>query len=509
MPRLLFIRKAADVSVGIPVTNLMAKALNTSRLVKKRITYNRGGKTVTANKWVRPGEASPPVAGVGKADPEEARGSKHGYGMHRIENGDKIAFMVNGERISATVTDDNRKDGVIATDHAGKEYPVEWKDIIGFVGSPGSGGRKEPPSYPVVGPKEPEFIDPEKFNAHEWKAEYDDPSASAQSILDEMEKVEPGTKKAIEITERRLKTLEETIGTYRVEGKDAAAVYTGERERLHEKIIGKLLSPERIAAATPAKGEQPVFIMLGGRGGSGKSWFDKKVYDSTRCIVLDADEIKKELPGYEGWNAFQVHEESSDILEMALSAARDRGLNVVLDATMKTTKSAMKKIEFFKEAGYSFEAHYMHLPRQEAAKRAVSRFMGKTKRYVPVEVVLGNTTNEASFDEAKKYADAWSFRDNNVEMGHDPILVSEKGKRRFSDLLKALLYRSMTKGLYSGRRQEMKATIERKDAWKYDEYDNGDVTPDDKLSPFVRKQIARIADIQEGLEKERASEDSK
>lgn len=69
----------------------------------------------------------------------------------------------------------------------------------------------------------------------------------------------------------------------------------------------------------------------------------------------------------------------------------------------------------------------MHLPRQEAAKRAVARFLGKTARFVPPDVVLGNTTNEASFDEVKKMVDAWSFRDNNVKQGEDPILISAKG----------------------------------------------------------------------------------
>jgi predicted kinase len=175
----------------------------------------------------------------------------------------------------------------------------------------------------------------------------------------------------------------------------------------------------------PPNGEKPRFIMLGGRGGSGKSWFKGNVYNADEAIVLDADEIKGKLPEYEGWNAQQVHEESSDILEKILARAMKEGLNVVLDATMKTAVSAMKKVQTFKDAGYQIEAHYMHLPRQEAAKRAVSRFMGKTKRYVPVEVVLSNTSNEDTFDMVKKVADKWSFRDNNVPQGQPPILISE------------------------------------------------------------------------------------
>ena len=69
----------------------------------------------------------------------------------------------------------------------------------------------------------------------------------------------------------------------------------------------------------------------------------------------------------------------------------------------------------------------MHLPRQEAAKRAVSRFLGKTQRFVPPEVVLSNTGNESSFDRVKGLADAWSFRDNNVAQGEEPIMISQYG----------------------------------------------------------------------------------
>lgn len=75
----------------------------------------------------------------------------------------------------------------------------------------------------------------------------------------------------------------------------------------------------------------------------------------------------------------------------------------------------------------------MHLPRQEAAKRAVARFLGKTNRYVPVDVVLANKDNESVFDEVRKHVDAWSFRDNNVAEGQEPILISE-GKRGQDDL---------------------------------------------------------------------------
>ncbi|BAI72503.1 hypothetical protein AZL_018650 [Azospirillum sp. B510] len=163
-----------------------------------------------------------------------------------------------------------------------------------------------------------------------------------------------------------------------------------------------------------------------GRGGSGKSWFKGKVYDPDHYIVLDADTIKEMLPGYEGWNAYLFHDESSELFDRLTDAAFDLGLNLVHDATLKTTDKAVALIKRFKDAGYRVELHYMYLSRKTAIQRAVNRFLGKSGRFVPPEVILLNTRNEASFDAVKDSADAWSFRDNDVPSGQPPKLISEK-----------------------------------------------------------------------------------
>jgi len=203
-----------------------------------------------------------------------------------------------------------------------------------------------------------------------------------------------------------------------------------EGTEVNGKKVPGLLSPDRIKAATPPPGQQPTFIALGGRGGSGKSSLNGRVYEEARAIVLDADHIKGMMPEYEGWNAHQVHEESSHVLETVLAMAKILGVNVVLDATMKTGKSIEAKVDDFKASGFRVEAHYMHLPRQEAAKRAVGRFLngGQKGRFVPPEVVMGNTQNEANFDAIKKKADAWSFHDNSGEKGSGPKMIASKGK---------------------------------------------------------------------------------
>jgi predicted kinase len=302
-----------------------------------------------------------------------------------------------------------------------------------------------------------EWVDPENFNAAEWKKQWDDPKATADEsgkeyILGGYGEEGKSIANAIRDTDSRNKRLMDehqlTHELFRVSGEGESARYTPEREKLHGDIIMKMLSPGKIRTALPSPGEKPKMIMLGGRGGSGKSWFENNLYDPNKYVILDADKIKEEIPEYKGWNANQVHEESSDILEQMLSNCIRLGLNVVLDATMKTADSALAKAFRFKAAGYKTEAHYMHLPKKEAAKRAIGRFKDGGKngpysgRYVPVTTVLKNTTNEDSFDQVRKIVDVWSFRDNNVKRGEPPILISEGKKeveKSYSGLVKFII----------------------------------------------------------------------
>ena len=227
----------------------------------------------------------------------------------------------------------------------------------------------------------------------------------------------------------------DTQHKYKINGE-----YTEGRKLKHEQTLKNIFANKE--SAKPKPGENPTVIFLGGRGGSGKSKFDLPseenkggvgVYDRSKYIVLDADEIKNSIDEYKGYNAAEVHEESSDILNMALEKALNEGLNVVLDATMKTKKSTFNKIDKFKESkhNYNIEMYYMHLPLEKAAERALSRFVGKDGkmqgRYVPLNVILNDMkNNEKVFDELKHLASKWAFYNNDVPNKEDkPILIDK------------------------------------------------------------------------------------
>ena len=102
---------------------------------------------------------------------------------------------------------------------------------------------------------------------------------------------------------------------------------------IHASLLEEIFTEEAVAAAMPDSGETPTVSIFGGRGGSGKSWLSSKgrgPVDPDKTIVIDADHFKARLPGYEGWNAAQYHEESSDLFERAVDIAMSLNLNVAL-----------------------------------------------------------------------------------------------------------------------------------------------------------------------------------
>jgi predicted ABC-type ATPase len=176
----------------------------------------------------------------------------------------------------------------------------------------------------------------------------------------------------------------------------------------------------------PGAGEQPTLYILGGRGGSGKSWFSKSPdspFDVGKTMYINNDDFKETLPEYEGWNAALVHEEAGDIASMAHERARATGLNVTFDATLKSSRSASALVEKYMAAGYRVEGYYMHTAPQVSAVRAMGRF-DHTGRYVPASYILDSTTNEKSFDSMSHQFDKWSVYDNNS--GSGPVKVASK-----------------------------------------------------------------------------------
>lgn len=205
--------------------------------------------------------------------------------------------------------------------------------------------------------------------------------------------------------------------------------YTPARQKLHESILDKIFTNEAVRAARAAPGTKPTLYVLGGRGGSGKSFITSAggPVNKSKALLLDADHIKGQLPEYKGWNAGQLHEESSYILELADKRATALRLNTIHDATMKSEATAATRIVNYKLTGYDVEGYYVFAPPAVAAQRSIERFVrGMEKdgkgRYVPPSIILGNVRNEANFDKLKGGFKKWQVWDNS---GTRPKLFAE------------------------------------------------------------------------------------
>lgn len=212
--------------------------------------------------------------------------------------------------------------------------------------------------------------------------------------------------------------------------READGRYTAERRRLHDKIVDEVLSPAAIKRAKPKEGEAPTFTILGGRAGSGKSWLmrgEEAPVDTKTALVIDNDEIKAMIPEYEGWNAALVHEEASDIAERVIDTARQLGLNMVLDGTMRSYGSAKERVDRFRDSGYGVRGYYMFASPEVAARQAVERFAHRGRLVEPA-YVLGSTSNEASFDALRDDFDDWGVYRAHTDGEFDPRRTAHGGK---------------------------------------------------------------------------------
>lgn len=217
---------------------------------------------------------------------------------------------------------------------------------------------------------------------------------------------------------------------------DGTGGYLESRKVLHRQIMDHLFKDA--ADFKPENGEKPTLMLLGGRGGSGKSNFDMGskgggefgVYDKKKFLHIDSDAIKEMIPEYNPEKAFLVHAESSHIAHRAIAEARKRGINVVVDQTMRSDPAPL--IKRFQESGYSTQAHYMYKDPKGAVYGAVERWnrehvvtnplthevkVWPKGRLVPPDVIANNLRNESHFDKIIKRVDKWSLVRNNARSG--------------------------------------------------------------------------------------------
>ena len=325
-----------------------------------------------------------------------------------------------------------------------------WADGGGGDEDDDKGGGKLPPSEftradgkPVLYERSPftkNASDPKSASSllqYEWSVSIEDVEAKV-----------PGSKAQVAAARAKVEKEPDTQKLYKnvptgkkdAKGKEIYR-YDPQRAALHKTIIAKLLTQAKIDAARPKPGEKSTLYILGGRGGSGKGWYTDGERGGTlasmkgKAIYINNDDVKEMLPEYKGWNAGPLHEEASDIAEEVERFARENGLNVIVDATLKSEGSLEKRMKEYKAAGYKISGHYMYASPATAAQRALERFVGGNDengeggRFVPPEYTLvESTTNENTFDNFRDQMDHWEIYDNmKDDWPKPPRLHSRKG----------------------------------------------------------------------------------
>lgn len=173
---------------------------------------------------------------------------------------------------------------------------------------------------------------------------------------------------------------------------DAKGNYNPTRLALHQSII------DEIKGQKPCKVEnKPIAILTGGAPGAGKSTFLKKfaswVTNGQKVYNIDADEVRSKLPEYKGWNAFNTHSETKDIVNQLLDEiGKPCEHDIVYDGTMNKVDNYLPLIKKLKSMGYRVFIIYMQVDKKTSIERAMMRYKNGFKRdgkgrYVPIEVI--------------------------------------------------------------------------------------------------------------------------
>lgn len=146
-----------------------------------------------------------------------------------------------------------------------------------------------------------------------------------------------------------------------------------------------------------------------GLPGAGKSTLGDIIQRQTGSILVDSDEVKKRIKGFNGGlHAGPVHEESSFVAKHFLKSTVKSGANFVYPTVGDSPAKLMKRVKQLQKDGYHVTVHHVDVPVKFAEERVAKRYLSKT-RAVPISVATGaGTKTRVSFDAVSKHVNGWA-----------------------------------------------------------------------------------------------------
>ena len=232
--------------------------------------------------------------------------------------------------------------------------------------------------------------------------------------------------------------------------KDESGFYDSERLKLHNKIKEKYLNK---AGKTD---KLPTVVMMGDGMAGGKSTMVNnfiqpsiKQQRGEEMLLVDVDEIKKEIPEYVDFQkedvssaAERVHKESSDIGKYVFQGLVEKKKSFIFDGTMKNTDRYIRLVQKLKKAGYQIQIFVATTSIEEAKKRAMRR--GKeTGRFVPMnDLVKSHASTPVTFERIKNIVDSYYVYDTTDKatlIATNKSIIDKQKYKAFLDKQKYLV----------------------------------------------------------------------
>lgn len=234
-----------------------------------------------------------------------------------------------------------------------------------------------------------------------------------------------------------------------------------ERAKLHREFQASILTPNTKAAS----GTRPQLVLLLGPPGSGKSYAGRPIAKQMeqefggKFAEVDADAAKAALPEYRGWNAGQLHEESSHMVEgpsdKEFPDSKPDGViyngmkgrhHMILDMTGANGSKMKMFADMAHKRGYDVHVVGVKFPSYRSMARAANRFLknpfdmrshdGKGKRqelgrYVPPGYAHKKVDGkpEVTYQELKDHPAVKSWKQVSTA-DQDPSIVDAGDKLR-------------------------------------------------------------------------------
>jgi len=148
-------------------------------------------------------------------------------------------------------------------------------------------------------------------------------------------------------------------------------------------------------------------VIMGGLPGSGKSYIRSTILPT--MPVVDCDEIKKSLPGYNPKNPATTHEQSKVVEKQKIYNYLAEGISFVYDTTATNSDKVITMTKQAQALGYTVEMIYVKVSLATSLTRNANR-----ERVVPESLIMDKYSKITSAMEiAEKFVDTFTVIENN------------------------------------------------------------------------------------------------